>query len=71
LNRLQLTQEKHDLEAELKALEGPDVDLAELEAGFVDAAAGYAERKKIGYAAFREVGVPPSVLKKAGISRAA
>ncbi len=71
LNQLQLTQEKHDLEAELKTLEGPAVDLAELEAGFVAAAAGYAERKGIGYAAFREVGVPPAVLKKAGISRAA
>lgn len=71
LNKLQLTQEKLDLEAELKALQGPAVDLDELEAGFVAAAAGYAERKGIGYAAFREVGVPPAVLKKAGISRAA
>ncbi len=32
-------------------------------------AAKYAERKGISYAAWRELGVPADVLKKAGISR--
>ncbi len=71
LNRLQLTQEQFDLEAELTALDGPAVDLASLEADFVAAAAAYAERKGISYAAFRAVGVAPTVLSKAGIRRGA
>ena len=39
-------------------------------ATFVKTAAKYAERKGISYAAWRELGVPADVLKKAGISRA-
>ena len=35
-----------------------------------DAAAAYSERKGISYAAWRELGVEPAVLKRAGISRA-
>jgi hypothetical protein len=69
LSKLQLTQERFNLEAELQAADGPTVDLAELEAGFVSAAAGYAERKGISYAAFRAVGVSPAVLRKAGVPR--
>ncbi len=71
LGKLQLTQEKFDLEAELEAANRPAVDLGELEDGFVRAAAGYAQRKGISYAAFRAVGVPPAVLRKAGVSRGA
>ena len=40
-------------------------------ADFVKTAAKYAQRKGISYAAWRELGVPADVLKKAGISRAA
>lgn len=70
LNQLQLTQRKFDLEAELAAFgEGESIDLEELEAAFVESAAGYADRKKISYAAFRSVGVKPDVLRRAGISR--
>ena len=68
LQRLQLTQEQLDLEAELAASE-TKVDMAELEQGFVASAAGYAARKGISYTAFRSVGVPAAVLKAAGISR--
>ncbi|QXC59943.1 hypothetical protein KSP35_16420 [Aquihabitans sp. G128] len=71
LSKLQLTQEKFDLESELAAADGPTVDLDALEAGFVEAAAGYAERKGISYAAFRAVGVSPAVLRKAGVPRTA
>jgi hypothetical protein len=70
LKRLQLTQEQLDLEAELAAGE-TTVDLDALEKGFIDAAAAYASRKGISYSAFRSVGVPPAVLRAAGISRSA
>jgi hypothetical protein len=68
LKRLQLTQEQLDLEAELAAGEAT-VDMAALEKGFIEAAAGYASRKGISYSAFRSVGVTPAVLRAAGISR--
>lgn len=70
LKRLQLTQEQLDLEAELAAGE-TTVDMAALEQGFIEAAAGYAGRKGLSYGAFRAVGVPPAVLRAAGISRGA
>jgi hypothetical protein len=70
LQQLQLTQERMDLEKELTAM-GSTVDLSALEAEFVTTAQGYAERKGISYAAWRELGVPADVLKRAGISRGA
>jgi hypothetical protein len=68
LKRLQLIQERLDLKSELEAT-GTKVDLSGLEQEFVDAAAAYSARKKISYAAWRELGVEPGVLKRAGISR--
>lgn len=68
LRRLQLIQERIDLHAELESA-GAKVDLTELEQEFVDAARAYSERKKISYAAWRELGVEAAVLKRAGISR--
>ena len=70
VKRLQLVQERLDLRAELETKEDT-VDLAGLEADFVGAAKGYRDRKGISYAAWREVGVPASALKAAGISRRA
>lgn len=70
LRRLQLTQEQLDLSNELENM-SQGVDISELEQEFVRVAKGYAERKGISYAAFRQIGVPAAVLKKAGISRAA
>lgn len=56
------------LRGELNALESKgDHDAKEAE--FVKLAAGYSSDKGISYAAWRELGVPPEVLKKAGISR--
>jgi hypothetical protein len=69
LKRLQLIQERLDLNAELEAF-GTKVDLSGLEAEFVEAAGAYSTRKGISYAAWRELGVEPAVLKRAGISRA-
>ena len=70
LKRLQLTQEQLDLTEELESMDR-GVNLADLEDDFVKVARGYAERKGITYAAFRQIGVPAAVLKRAGISRAA
>jgi hypothetical protein len=68
LKRLQLTQERLDLTAELEAV-GTKVDLSALEEEFVKAAAAYSSRKGISYAAWRELGVEPAVLKRAGVGR--
>ena len=66
IKRLQLVQRRMDLEAELnRSKSAPDPD--DLLSRFIEAAAPYAERKGISYAAFREVGVPASVLRKAGL----
>jgi hypothetical protein len=70
LKRLHLVQERLDLVAALEASKAT-VDIDELEKEFVDAAATYSQRKGISYSAWRELGVPSSVLDRAGISRAA
>ncbi|MGH9247132.1 MAG: hypothetical protein ACRD29_22985 [Acidimicrobiales bacterium] len=68
LKRLHLVQERLDLEAELAGMD-ESVDLSALEEDFVKAAGPYSQRKSISYAAWRALGVTPTVLKKAGISR--
>lgn len=68
LKRLQLIQQRFDVEDKLKAL-NDSVDYEALEAAFVAAAASYSERKRISYSAWREAGVAPDVLKTAGIRR--
>lgn len=68
MDRLKLVQERMDLEAELATM-GQTIDITELEAEFVKVAAAYSKRNGISYAAWREVGVDPSVLKTAGIKR--
>src|SRR4051794_4218988 len=68
LNRLQLTQERMDLERELDATT-ETVDLSELETEFVSVAAAYGDRKGLSYAAWRAAGVDAGVLRQAGITR--
>ena len=68
MDRLKLVQERMDLEAELATM-GQTIDITELEAEFVKVAASYSKRNGISYAAWREVGVDPSILKTAGIKR--
>jgi hypothetical protein len=70
VERLQKIQERMDLQVELGAM-SETVDLAGLEGDFVAAARGYGERKGISYAAWRELGVTPDVLRRAGITRSA
>lgn len=68
IKRLSLVQERLDLLNERQNLES-DVDLTAHEEAFVANAKSYSERKGISYEAWRQLGVPPSVLKRAGISR--
>ena len=68
LKRLQIIQQRFDVEDKLKAVDD-SVDYESLQAAFVAAAASYSERKGISYSAWREAGVAPDVLKSAGIRR--
>lgn len=68
LSRLQLVQERMNLEQELAA-KAEAVDISALEDEFVASAREYGERKGISYAAWREAGVDAAVLRRAGISR--
>jgi len=70
LTRLQLVQERMDLQHQLEASDST-VDLQELEDEFVKAAPDYSRRKGITYAAWREAGIDPAVLRRAGIRRGA
>ncbi len=70
LTELRLVQERRDLEYELQSMESA-VDLSAIESSFVKVAKSYSERQGISYAAWREVGVEASVLKKSGIGRSA
>ena len=69
LTRLQLVQERMDLQRQLEAADS-SVDMQALEDEFVKAAPDYSRRKGITYAAWREAGVDPAVLRRAAIRRA-
>jgi hypothetical protein len=56
------------LEAELKRLQS-NLDIKKLEKAFVASAKAYGERKGIIYSTWREAGVAPAVLTRAGIKR--
>jgi hypothetical protein len=62
IDRLTLLQRKHDLEAMLQPVGAEDHT-----EDFTKVAANYSDRKGIAYRTWREVGVPASVLKAAGI----
>lgn len=68
LNRVKLIQERMDLTKELDASQDP-VDISAFEDDFVKNAKSYSDRKGISYAAWRELGIAPAVLKRAGITR--
>ena len=70
VKELRLVQERLDLEAELATM-GATVDMSALEAEFIKVAKAYGERTGVSHAAWRAVGIPPAVLKAAGISRGA
>lgn len=68
LSELKLVQERRDLNDELESMQAK-VDVAALEAAFVKVAKDYSARQGISYSSWREVGVEPAVLKRAGIAR--
>lgn len=68
IEELQLIQERRDLTAELEQID-QGVDLTDLEEAFVGVARAYGDRKGISYGSWREVGVSPATLKRAGIGR--
>ncbi|HSP29254.1 MAG TPA: hypothetical protein VLN74_11945 [Ilumatobacteraceae bacterium] len=68
LDELLLIQERRDLEAELAAKSNA-IDMDALENEFVQVAKSYSDSKSISYASWRDVGVPASTLKRAGIGR--
>ena len=70
LSELKLVQERRDLTDELESMQAK-VDVGALEAAFVKVAKEYSARQGISYASWREVGVEPAVLKRAGIARSA
>lgn len=67
VTKLRLTQERMDLERELK-IKKANADIGKFESQFVKVARAYSTRNGITYTAWREVGVSPQVLKRAGIS---
>ncbi|GIU92523.1 MAG: hypothetical protein KatS3mg011_1429 [Acidimicrobiia bacterium] len=68
LKKVDLLQAKLDTERQLEEA-AQAANFEELERGFIEVAKSYSERKGISYKAWREAGVPPAVLKKAGIPR--
>lgn len=69
LRRLELAQERIDLQGELERM-SETVDMTALEEDFVTYAKTYGDAKGISYNAWRDTGVSAATLKSAGISRA-
>jgi hypothetical protein len=68
VTELQLVQERRNLNTELDGMSS-NVDLKAIEDAFVKVASSYSARQGISWASWREVGVPASVLTRAGLSR--
>lgn len=66
LKRVDLMQTKLNLQESLAKVEEA-AGLDDFEAGFIQHAKSYSERKGITYTAWRRTGVPAEVLRKAGI----
>jgi len=68
IKRLELVQKRMEAQERYGRSED-EPDLEVLEARFLEVVVPYAERRGVAYMAFRELGVPAAVLKKAGIPR--
>jgi hypothetical protein len=66
IREVELIQQRLDIDAQLARIDQA-APLPELEEAFVKVAASWAQRSGIRAAALREVGVPASVLKRAGL----
>jgi hypothetical protein len=70
LKRLELLQQRIDASDAIEHLASSEV-FDQLEAGFINNAPAYSQRKGISYSAWRDAGVPAATLRKAGLSRRA
>jgi len=68
VERLALLQKRRDLAAELEQM-NKATDIAPLEKDFIEVAKSYSERTGYTYDAWKDYGVSPEVLKKAGITK--
>jgi hypothetical protein len=66
IREVELIQQRLDVDAQLAQIDQA-ARLPELEEAFVNVAASWAKRTGVSAAALREVGVPASVLKRAGL----
>jgi hypothetical protein len=66
IREVELIQQRLDIDAQLAQIDQA-ARLPELEEAFVNVAASWAQRSGISAAALREVGVPASVLRRAGL----
>jgi len=66
IREVELIQQRLDIDAQLAQIDQA-ARIRELEAAFVEVAASWAKRTGISAAALREVGVPTSVLRRAGL----
>ena len=69
LKQVELHQSRLEI-VEALANAGEAIDMSKMEAEFAQVASAYSDRKGISYGAWRSVGVPAAVLKKAGVTRA-
>ena len=67
LRRIELIQSRLELQEALADVE-ESANLGELEAGFVQHAKSYSDRKSVSYTAWREYGVPAATLRNAGVA---
>lgn len=68
VTKVRLMQERLNLRTELAGMKNK-TEVAATEAKFVKVALSFSERNEITYEAWREFGVAPAVLKRAGITR--
>lgn len=68
LSRVHMAQEQLDLQAELESHSNGE-DISALEDAFVEVVGAYSDRRGLSYAAWREAGIDPGVLRRAGIPR--
>ena len=68
VTKVRLMQERLNLRAELAGMKSK-TEVAAAEAKFVKVARSFSERNDITYDAWREFGVTPTVLKRAGIDK--
>jgi hypothetical protein len=68
LQQLRLTRQLREAE-EMLALAEAEVDVPAIEAGFVEWAYWYSEQHGIDHGTWVAMGVPPALLKKAGVTK--